>query len=161
MVQNQKIFFFVLYISIQKKKCTSEQFLQGRPRGAGGSQCKQTGARGSCLNPFQLQLWVIKFLLASKCLVWVEESCPSPSPPRGSSPGASVGSGQWNTIQPVGYRTELSYIVLSSRVETAHIQTVKLRVTKIIIWLKKLSFCHKSQFYNTYISTTRWCIPFI
>ena len=27
-------FFLVSYISIQKKKCTSEQFLQGRPRRA-------------------------------------------------------------------------------------------------------------------------------
>ena len=26
-------------------------------------------------------------------------------------------------------------------------------------FLKELSFCLKSQFYNTYISTTRGCIP--
>ena len=34
MVKNKKYFgfFLVSYISIQKKKCTSEQFLQGRPR---------------------------------------------------------------------------------------------------------------------------------
>ena len=33
MVKNKKYFefFLVLYISIQKKKCTSEQFLQGHP----------------------------------------------------------------------------------------------------------------------------------
>ena len=33
MVKNKKYFglFLVSYISIQKKKCTSEQFLQGRP----------------------------------------------------------------------------------------------------------------------------------
>ena len=35
MVKNKKYFgfFLVSYISIQKKKCTSEQFLQGRPTG--------------------------------------------------------------------------------------------------------------------------------
>ena len=34
MVRNEKYFgfFLVSYISIQKKKCTSEQFLQGRPK---------------------------------------------------------------------------------------------------------------------------------
>jgi len=34
MVKNKKYFgfFLVSYISIQKKKCTSEQFLQGRPK---------------------------------------------------------------------------------------------------------------------------------
>ena len=38
-ITNKKYFgfFFVSYISIQKKKCPSEQFLQGRPRGGGGS----------------------------------------------------------------------------------------------------------------------------
>ena len=43
MFKNKKYFgfFLVSYISIQKKKCTSEQFLQGRPRGGGGKRSKK------------------------------------------------------------------------------------------------------------------------
>ena len=53
MVKNKKYFgfFLVSYISIQKKKCTSEQFLQGRPKHPlGAPPGTHRFYRGGCLH---------------------------------------------------------------------------------------------------------------